>query len=86
MARAARERLAATWGIAITGIAGPAGGTDAKPVGLVFTALAGPDGARAERHVYPGDRGRVRLRSALSALNMLRLALRGLTPGGSSLR
>ncbi len=75
MATAARERLGATWGIGITGIAGPGGGSEEKPVGLVFTALAGPDGALARRHVYPGDRGRVRLRSALSALNMLRLAL-----------
>ncbi|MBN1943078.1 MAG: competence/damage-inducible protein A [Phycisphaerae bacterium] len=75
MAQAVRERLGAEYGLATTGIAGPDGGTAEKPVGLVYTALAGPKGASAARHLLPGDRAMVRLRSALAALNMLRLEL-----------
>ena len=75
LAGGARERLAATYALAITGIAGPGGGSDDKPVGLVYTALAGPEGVVVQRNVFPGDRAAVRLRAALTALNMLRLEL-----------
>ncbi len=76
MAVGVRRWIGGDYGLAITGIAGPTGGSADKPVGLVYTALAGPDGVRAVRNVFPGDRGHVRLRSALTALNMLRLELR----------
>ncbi|MBN1556085.1 MAG: competence/damage-inducible protein A [Phycisphaerae bacterium] len=75
MAIGVRERLGADYGIAITGIAGPAGGTDEKPVGLVYTALAGPNGTAVEKHLLSGDRPMIRLRAALAALNPLRLQL-----------
>lgn len=75
MARGARDRFGADHALAVTGIAGPAGGTEDKPVGLVYTAHAGPGGVRVHRAVLPGDRAAVRLRSALTALNMLRLDL-----------
>jgi nicotinamide-nucleotide amidase len=76
MARGVREKLQADWGIAITGIAGPGGGSPEKPLGLVYTALACPDGETAcQKHTFPGQRDAVRLRSALAAMNALRLKL-----------
>jgi len=75
MARGVRERLGAEYGIAITGVAGPTGGTKEKPVGLVYTALATPNGVTAVRHLLPGDRDMIRLRASLAALNALRLEL-----------
>jgi len=75
LATGARERFAATYALAVTGIAGPGGATEDKPVGLVYTALAGPAGVRVERSLFPGGREAVRMRTALTALNMLRLDL-----------
>jgi PncC family amidohydrolase len=75
MAEGARQRSGATWSAAITGIAGPDGGTAEKPVGTVWLGLSGPSGTTASRVHYRGDRGRVRLQSAYGALQMLRQAL-----------
>jgi len=75
MASGCRQRLGSDWAVAVTGVAGPTGGTTAKPVGLVFKAVAGPDGASAGGYQFPGDREIVRLRAAHSVLNDLRLAL-----------
>ena len=72
MASGARTRLAADWGIGITGIAGPTGGTEDKPVGLVHWAVAGPGGVWAEHRVFPGDRTVVREWSLNSTLDLLR--------------
>jgi len=77
MAQGVRARLGSDWGIAITGIAGPGGGTAEKPVGLVWIALAGPGGTQAWRQVFPGTREVVRLRATLAAMNRLRLELLG---------
>jgi len=75
MARGAIERFSTTWAVAVTGIAGPGGGTVAKPVGLVYIALASPGGVEVRRNQFAGSRDMIRLRAALTALNMLRLAL-----------
>jgi nicotinamide-nucleotide amidase len=76
MARGARGRFGSDWALSLTGIAGPAGGSEEKPVGLVWIGLAGPEGAKAFRHVFAGERDRVRNRAALTALDHLRRALR----------
>lgn len=75
MAAGARAALACTWALAITGIAGPDGGTPEKPVGTVHLALAGPDGVQARRLQLRGDRGQVRSLAAYGALQLLREAL-----------
>jgi nicotinamide-nucleotide amidase len=72
MAEGVRGRFGATWGVAITGIAGPSGGTEDKPVGLVHWAVAGPGGTAARHRVFPGDRGSVRLWSVHAVLDRLR--------------
>jgi nicotinamide-nucleotide amidase len=77
MAAGVRTRFAATYGVGITGIAGPGGGSDAKPVGLVWIGLAGPDGSRARAFRFPGDRATVRDRAAKSAIQWLRFRLLG---------
>ncbi len=76
MASGVRDRLGTDWGLSITGIAGPGGGTEAKPVGLVYIGIAGPDGATASALHY-GDRGRewIRQGSAATALDRLRRKL-----------
>jgi len=75
MAQGARNRLNADWGIGITGVAGPSGGTQEKPVGLVHWAVAGPGGAWARYRVFPGDRSIVREWSTNAALDLLRRRL-----------
>ena len=70
MARTVRERLGADIGLAVTGIAGPAGGTPEKPVGLVYIALADSEGAVAQRHVWSGDRRQNKESSADAALKL----------------
>lgn len=75
MAEGARQRSGATWAAAVTGIAGPDGGSAEKPVGTVWLALAGPAGTRSAKAWYRGDRGQVRLQSAYGALQLLREAL-----------
>jgi nicotinamide-nucleotide amidase len=76
LAEGARRAGAATWGIGVTGVAGPTGGTPEKPVGTVHLALAGPGGTTAVQRLYRGDRERIRRQAAYEALNLLRLATR----------
>jgi nicotinamide-nucleotide amidase len=75
MANGVRVRLGSRLGLAITGIAGPAGGTDRKPVGLVFMAVAGPKGTAVDERRFLGSRRHIKESSAQAALNMLRLYL-----------
>ena len=77
LAEGIRRAGGASWGIGITGIAGPTGGTPEKPVGTVHVALAGTSGTEVVHRVWRGDRDRVRKTTAYEALDMLRRATRG---------
>ncbi|MBO86134.1 MAG: competence/damage-inducible protein A [Deltaproteobacteria bacterium] len=71
LAEAIRARAGTTWGVGITGIAGPGGGTPEKPVGTVHIAVAGPTGTVHQQLRLPGDRGRVQSLAAAAALALL---------------
>ncbi len=75
MAEGARKKLKTDFALAVSGIAGPTGGTEEKPVGTVWIALAGPEGTEAQLFHFGEHRGRNIRRSALAALNILRLKL-----------
>jgi len=75
MASGARHRFAATWGIGITGIAGPGGGTEAKPVGTVHVAVAGPHDVEHRRLQLKSPRELIKRLSTQTALDMLRLRM-----------
>jgi nicotinamide-nucleotide amidase len=75
MAQGAKQRLQTDFALATSGIAGPGGGTKEKPVGTVWIALAGPTGVQSKRFHFGEHRGRNIRRSALAALNMLRLEM-----------
>jgi len=75
MAHGARERLGADVAVAVTGVAGPAGGTPEKPVGLVFAHAAGPDGEKSVRTELPGDREMIRGRATAASLHLVRRLL-----------
>ena len=74
MADGARRILGVDIAVSLTGIAGPGGGSDEKPVGLVWFGLATPEGVRTERAIFPGDRARVRSAAIAHALGMLTVA------------
>ena len=72
MADGVRGRLHADVGVAVTGIAGPGGGTPEKPVGLVYVHAAGPGGARRAAELnFPGDRETIRSRATVAALHLV---------------
>jgi PncC family amidohydrolase len=71
MAEGARLRLGAVIGVGITGIAGPGGGSDEKPVGLTYIAVAGPATADVKRFAWQGDREANKASSAEAALELL---------------
>ncbi len=77
MASGVREILSTEIGLSVTGVAGPGGGTAEKPVGLVYVALAAPDGSWVERHLWNGDRWENKARSADAALDLLHRYLIG---------
>ena len=71
MADGVRNRLAVDWGLSITGIAGPEGGSPAKPVGTVFVGLSSPARRFVEPFRFPGNREEVRAAAARAALDLL---------------
>jgi nicotinamide-nucleotide amidase len=79
MARAVRDRLGATYGLALTGVAGPTE-QEGKPPGLVYAALATPTAGVARELRLPGDRAQVRQLCVVVALDLLRRHLSGVLP------
>lgn len=77
MARGARRLLMADVALAVTGIAGPGGGTPEKPVGLVYVALSARDLERCQRHVWPHNRAGNKAATADAALTLLLAYLEG---------
>ena len=75
MAHGVRRRLGVDVAVAVTGIAGPDGGTPEKPVGLVFLHVVGPDGELAQQFELPRDRDWIRSRATVAALHLLRRLL-----------
>ncbi len=75
MAQGARKKARTDFSIGITGIAGPAGQTEQKPVGLVYISIDSDNGWDTKRCLFSGDRRFIRLRAAQTALNMLRMKL-----------
>ena len=75
MAEGIRHRCVSSYGIGITGVAGPSGGSEQKPVGLVYVALAGEEGTQVVERNFPGDRKRIRWFATQQALEMIRRAL-----------
>ncbi len=76
MAAGVRAATGSDYGVAITGIAGPTGGSPEKPVGTVCFAVDGPDGERSETRRFGGERRQVQEAAAAHALNILRLAIK----------
>jgi nicotinamide-nucleotide amidase len=76
MASGIRELAGSTFGIGITGIAGPGGGSTEKPVGLVYIALADDAQTSTKRFIFPGDRQFIRTLSVNAALDLLRRRIR----------
>lgn len=75
MAMGVRDRFGADYGVAVTGIAGPSGGTEEKPVGLVYLAVAHPGGTEVQRHIFSGPRQTIREMTCNAALHLLRSLL-----------
>ena len=76
MANGARRRTGSTWALSVTGYAGPDGGTEADPVGVIYIGLAGPNGSVVRRLQMSPERDRVRQMGATAALDFLRKNLR----------
>ena len=74
MAEGARRLLKTDLAVSLTGIAGPDGGSEEKPVGLVWFGLATKDGVRTEKAIFRGDRAQVRAQAVTHALGMLTVA------------
>jgi nicotinamide-nucleotide amidase len=72
MATGVRQASGSDLGLAVTGIAGPDGGSEEKPVGTVFISLSSPDGCRTKRFQFDGNRDGIRVLTAWTALDWLR--------------
>jgi nicotinamide-nucleotide amidase len=76
MAKGAVARAGVDLAVSITGVAGPGGGTDEKPVGLVHFGVATKSGGHTERRVFPGDRTEIRRAAMALALKLLQTEAR----------
>jgi PncC family amidohydrolase len=77
MAVGARNKTGATYALSVTGVAGPAGGTESKPVGLVYFGLATPQGTTVLKKRFAGDREQIRAWATIQGLDMIRRAVQG---------
>lgn len=75
LAEGIRRRTNSVIGVGITGIAGPGGGSEEKPVGTVHVAISHAAGVKERAAVYPGDRDTIRLQASQTALDMIRIHL-----------
>ena len=75
MADGVRELFKADFGVSVTGIAGPGGGTEEKPVGLVYSTICSSTGAVHEKWIFSGDRKKIRWYASQYILNKIRLAI-----------
>lgn len=75
MAEGARRISGANWGVSVTGVAGPDGGTEQTPVGTVFVGVAGPESTTVNEFHFRGNRDWVRTLAASNALNLLRMCM-----------
>jgi nicotinamide-nucleotide amidase len=75
LAEGIRKRCGATWGLSVTGIAGPTGGTPEKPVGLVYHAISNGEASEVVERRFMGDRERVRRWASQQALDLVRRKL-----------
>jgi nicotinamide-nucleotide amidase len=75
MARGVRERLGADVAVSVTGVAGPGGGTEEKPVGLIYYHAETPKGSHGSSFSFPGDRDSIRRRSVVASLHLVRRML-----------
>jgi len=80
MAEGARRVSGADWGVSVTGVAGPDGGTERTPVGTVFVGVAGPEATTVNEFHFRGNRDWVRTLAVSNALNLLRLTMRETLP------
>ena len=71
MAEGVRRALGADFGVSVTGLAGPGGGTEAVPVGTVYIAVSGPEETTAEKHRFVGSRRQIKYRASQAALALL---------------
>ncbi len=76
MAIAARQKARSDYALAVTGIAGPDGGSEQKPVGLVYISVSDSKNCRTKQFLFSHTRDMIRQRAALTALNMLRIGLK----------
>jgi len=81
MAAGVRSLFQVSLGLGVTGIAGPAGGTAEKPVGLVYMALAAPNGVFCQKFIFPGERNSVRKAASEEGLQMILNYCRHTPPG-----
>jgi nicotinamide-nucleotide amidase len=77
MAAGARRRTGSTYALAVTGVAGPDGGSESKPVGSVYIAIADDAGVHTEHRRFLGDRQRIRTFTVQMALDLLRRRITG---------
>jgi nicotinamide-nucleotide amidase len=76
MAKGVQNQMRSDWSLAVTGIAGPSGGSPEKPIGTVWFAICGPDFEVSQKQIFTGNRTEIQERAAVHALDLLIKAMR----------